>query len=74
MNNIDTLNQQISEIESKVAHQDTTIQDISEIALKQWNLIDELVIKVENLKERIRALENHLDDNNKQINSIPPHY
>jgi len=64
----------IAELEIQIAHQEATIQELSDAAAKQWELIDELAIKMNDLKDRIAALENEAKFAAPADEAPPPHY
>ena len=64
----------IAELETQMAHQEATIQDLSDAAAKQWDTIDELVIKVNDLKDRVAALEAEAKSPLPSDEAPPPHY
>jgi len=66
--------ERVAELEMQIAHQDATIQDLSDAAAKQWDTIDELVIKINDLKDRIAALEGEAKFAAKEDEAPPPHY
>ena len=66
--------QRIAELEIQLAHQEATIQELSDAAAKQWDTIDELVIKVNDLKDRIAALEGEANKTSLEDEAPPPHY
>lgn len=51
------LEQRISDLESHIAHQDATLQDLSDMTAQQWEIIDALKKKTERLTERVLAAE-----------------
>ena len=61
------------EMESHLAHQEGTIQDLSDIIAGQRNTISALSDKVERLKERLLALEDDVR-NPEAKDAPPPHY
>jgi len=67
------LTERLTEMESHLAHQEGTIQDLSDIIAGQSQTITALSDKVERLKERLLALE---DDvlNPQAKDAPPPHY
>ncbi|MGY8991401.1 MAG: SlyX family protein [Rhodospirillales bacterium] len=66
--------QLIAELEIQLAHQEATIQELSDAAAKQWDTIDELVMKVSDLKDRITALEGEAKRTSTEDEAPPPHY
>ncbi len=66
--------QRLAELETQLAHQEATIQELSDAAAKQWDTIDELVIKMNDLKDRITALEGEAKFSTSADEAPPPHY
>ena len=64
----------IADLEMQIAHQEATIQDLSDAATKQWDTIDELVIKVNDLRDRVAALEGEAKFPASANEAPPPHY
>jgi SlyX protein len=64
----------IAELESHIAHQEATIRDLSDTVAGQWKVVDELVVKVERLKERLLALEEEVKSPPLKGDVPPPHY
>ncbi len=64
----------LDEMEGHLAHQETTIQNLSDNAAKQWATIDRLEQAVESLKERFRALEESSRSSSTGDDTPPPHY
>jgi SlyX protein len=69
-----TADQRIAELEIQLAHQEATIQELSDTAAKQWDTIDELVVRVNDLKDRIAALEGEAKLPAQADDTPPPHY
>ena len=67
------LEKRLLEMESHLAHQEGTIQDLSDINAGQRNTISALSDKVERLKERLLALEDDVR-NPEAKDAPPPHY
>ena len=57
MSDLIKMARRIDDLESHLAHQENTIQDLSDITAKQWETIDTLKRKVDTLKERLLNLE-----------------
>ena len=66
--------QRLDEMESHLAHQETTIQNLSDNAAKQWATIDRLEQAGESLKERFRVLEETSRSSSTGYDAPPPHY
>ncbi len=66
--------QRLDEMEGHLAHQETTIQNLSDNAAKQWATIDRLEQAVESLKERFRVLEDTSRSSSTGDDAPPPHY
>ncbi len=66
--------QRLNEMEGHLAHQETTIQNLSDNAAKQWATIDRLEHAVQSLKERFRALEETSRSASTGGDPPPPHY
>ncbi|MBT3764929.1 MAG: SlyX family protein [Rhodospirillaceae bacterium] len=66
--------ERIADLESHIAHQEATIRDLSDIVTKQWETVDELVAKVERLKDRLLALEEEVKSSPVKDDVPPPHY
>lgn len=64
----------LDEIEAQLAHQDATVQNLSDNAAKQWATIDELEQALKRLKERFRALEETSRSAAIGGDPPPPHY
>jgi len=73
MEDIIRLEKRISGLEQRVAHQDVTIQDLSDMTTQQWAIIDALTKKTERLKERLLANEETAETSASQ-DPLPPHY
>jgi len=68
------IDQRIAEMESHITHQEATIRDLSDIVSEQWRIVDNLVSKVERLKERLLALEDEVKSPVQKDEAPPPHY
>lgn len=62
----------LSELEVHVAHQDATIQDLSDGIAQQWETIDKLVRSVGLFKDQILNLEDGVQT--LLPDKPPPHY
>jgi SlyX protein len=73
MEDITRLEKRVSGLEQRIAHQDVTIQDLSDMTTQQWAIIDALTKKTERLKERLLANEETAETSAPQ-DPPPPHY
>ena len=74
MTDAENTRQRLDEMEGHLAHQETTIQNLSDNAAKQWATIDRLEQAVQSLKERFRALESTSRSSSTGDDPPPPHY
>ena len=72
MKTIEILEKRISELEARSAHQERTVQDLSDGISKQWEIIDNLTKLFNCFKEKIINLE-ELNQTN-YTDKPPPHY
>ena len=72
MENERKINERLVELEARLAHQETTIQDLSDGIAKQWKVVDELLNSVRLFKHKMMTLEEEVQTN--QIENPPPHY
>ena len=66
------LEKRISELEARSAHQESTIQDLSDGISKQWEVIDSLTRSISFFKDKIMNLEEAVQTDH--IDKPPPHY
>ena len=74
MTNSPDTDQRIAELESHIAHQESTIRDLSDTVAEQWGTVDGLVSKVARLKNRLLALEDEIKSKPQKDDVPPPHY
>lgn len=75
MSTLDSLQNQIDELQSKVAFQDDTIDQLNRIVTKQDEVIRLLQSKFSIIGDKIQDIESNLP--NKAFNpndEVPPHY
>ena len=72
MKTIEILEKRIYELEARSAHQERTVQDLSDGISKQWEIIDNLTKLFNYFKEKIINLE-ELNQTN-YTDKPPPHY
>ncbi|WP_142848967.1 SlyX family protein [Telmatospirillum sp. J64-1] len=67
------LEKRIATLEIALAHAEASIQDLSDMAARQWAEIDSLTTQARLLKDRVRALEAGVD-RSPSDDKPPPHY
>ena len=72
MENRKNIEQRVVELETHLAHQEITIQDLSDGVAKQWEVIDTLLGSVRLFKDKIVNLEEEAQAN--YVENPPPHY
>ncbi len=72
MTGVDDLIARIVALETRVAHQDSTIEELNTIVTKQWQRIDRLNRDIANLVDRLKEFGNRPDPLNPE--PPPPHY
>ena len=72
MNDAETVNTRIEQLEMRIAHQDRTIEDLNRSVTEQWRQIDDLTKQVERMATRLQ----HVEDNAPPgaAEPPPPHY
>jgi len=63
----------ITELETKVAYQEHTIQELNDVIYRQQQQIDEIEIKCQHLMDRIQSLA-ETGAGDQPANDRPPHY
>jgi SlyX protein len=71
MTEIETLTQRIDALETHVAHQDRTIEDLNAAITDQWKQIEDLTYRMSRLAEEMREVEMGGSD---EPEPPPPHY
>jgi SlyX protein len=65
----------IEHLESCVAFQDRTIEDLSAVICRQQNEIDKLQTHYKKIAARLESLEqNGIDEGEAAADEVPPHY
>ena len=72
MNNAETVNTRIEQLETRIAHQDHTIEELNKSVTEQWTQIDGLTKQLERMAARLQ----HVEDNAPPgaAEPPPPHY
>ena len=63
----------LNELEAHIAHQDSTIDDLNQVILEQWNEIKALNEKLARLDAKVQTIEQSAEVNEPQ-DPPPPHY
>jgi SlyX protein len=71
MNDINTLNDRIDALESRLTFQDDTIETLNQTIMAQWRKIDALAHQVAQLNERLKEAETRTPT---ATHDPPPHY
>jgi len=69
----DDLSQRMADMEARLAHQDETIQALSDMTAEQWEAIEALTRQVGRLKDQLAAVEDGAGAALAE-NAKPPHY
>ena len=64
----------LADLESRFAHTELVLQELSDVTREQWEEIDHLKRQVEHLKDRIAELERGGGGTPQLENEKPPHY
>ena len=67
------MDQRITELESRIAFQDDTIQKLNDVLVTQQNQIDKLIVDLKSLNQQVRTLSPDLVADPVQ-ETPPPHY
>jgi len=67
------MTERITDLETRIAFQDKTLQDLNEVVIRQQGEIDRLVREVEALKAQVRSMESY-PIANRDEETPPPHY
>jgi SlyX protein len=72
MNDAETVNTRIEQMEARIAHQERTIEDLNNSVTEQWRQIDGLTKQVERLAARLQHVEDNVLPG--AAEPPPPHY
>ena len=64
----------LADLESRYAHTELVLQELSDVTREQWEEIDRLKRQVEHLKDRIAELERGNGGMPQLEDQKPPHY
>lgn len=68
----DPVGKKLADLEIRFTEQEKTVQELSDIVSKQWDLIDRLTRRLENTHDRLSVLEEDMPANSAV--EKPPHY
>jgi SlyX protein len=71
MTEIETLTQRIDALETHIAHQDRTIEDLNAAITDQWKQIEDLAYRMSRLTDALREVES---SGSGEPEPPPPHY
>ena len=71
MNGIVDALERVAELESRLAWQDDTLEQLNGVIARQWETIDRLLQRVERLEDRVQELE--MREGGPPV-TPPPHY
>ena len=69
----DNVEDRLQALEELVAHQDSTLQDLSDVISKQWDSLQTYSVVVERLKARLSDIEDTME-HTPEANEKPPHW
>jgi len=73
MSDTDALSGRLELLETRIAHQDRTIEDLNTSVTEQWKRIDGLAKQVERLVDRLQRVEETVPSSG-AADPPPPHY
>jgi len=66
-----SIEERLTDLEIRLTHQDSTIEDLNKTVYEQWQIIDSLTKDIVLLKDRLQTIApSEIDD----APYIPPHY
>lgn len=68
------MSQEIIELQTKVAFQESLLEEFNTILTNQQQQITQLETTIEVLKSQVKSLQSAMPDSNQQQHEIPPHY
>jgi SlyX protein len=73
MTDLTDLQKRVDQLETHIAHQDQLIEELSDVAARQWTEIEALTERLDQLKSKFQDLEQGMDDPPGE-EPPPPHY
>ena len=74
MTEVYDVDDRLADLESRFAHTELVLQELSDVTREQWEEIDHLKRQVEHLKDRIAELERGDGGTSQLENEKTPHY
>jgi SlyX protein len=71
---VETIEQRLVELETKLAYQDDTVLALNDVVTRQQNQIDQLETTVKHLVARVQRLAAQAEASDPAVQEIPPHY
>lgn len=71
---METIEQRLVELETKLAYQDDTVLALNDVVTRQQNQIDQLETTVKHLVARVQRLAAQAEASDPAVQEIPPHY
>lgn len=63
--------ERLTELEIRLTHQQSTIDELNQTVYEQWQAIDQLTKELQGMKQRLKALQpSDIDD----APYVPPHF
>jgi SlyX protein len=72
MNDAETVNARIEQLETRIAYQEHTIEELNKSVTEQWRQIDALGKQVERMAARLQQIEDNASP--RAAEPPPPHY
>jgi SlyX protein len=72
MNDAETVNARIEQLETRIAYQDRTIEELNKSVTEQWTQIEALGKQVERMVARLQDVEDNASP--RAAEPPPPHY
>ena len=64
----------LDHLETHIAHQNSVIDELSDVSIKQWAEIRKLADRLANLQHKLHELERGIDSPAEEAEPPPPHY
>jgi SlyX protein len=66
-----SIENRLTELEIRIAHQDETIEDLNKTVYEQWQIIERMGKEMDAMKGRLKTMtQSEIDD----VPYVPPHY
>ncbi len=64
----------LDDLETHIAHQNSVIDELSDVSIKQWAEIRKLTDRLAHLQHKLQELERGIDTPADEAEPPPPHY